>query len=73
MRLLIQYSPFRLLPGRAQGFLLGWLAMFQLQGSSPPGPVEPPVAALKSDALHFQRGIQSTFPSHFSIFTGPDP
>jgi len=44
-----------------QGFLLGWLAMWQLNGAPPPQ-VDPPIEALKSDALHFQRGIQNSPP-----------
>ncbi|KAG8903311.1 hypothetical protein FRC01_009245, partial [Tulasnella sp. 417] len=61
LRLLVDFSVFKLLPGKTQGWLLGWLAMFQLEGSDSASSASPTVA-LKSDALHFQRGIQNFAP-----------
>ncbi|KAG8908700.1 hypothetical protein FRC00_011011, partial [Tulasnella sp. 408] len=61
LRLLTEFPPFTWLPGKTQGWLLGWLAMFQLQGGDSASSIAP-IIALKSDALHFQRGIQNFAP-----------
>ncbi|KIO22766.1 hypothetical protein M407DRAFT_216008 [Tulasnella calospora MUT 4182] len=61
LRLLTEYPIFKILPGKVQGWFLGWLAMFQLQGGDSASSIAP-IIALKSDAMHFQRGVHNFAP-----------